>query len=112
MTSDQRVTRDAAGPIRSDDAEMFDLAPVALWLEDFSDVKALFEEWRQAGVTSLPDYLRDDPSRAKQCAERIRLIKVNRRTLPDDHSAHHHLLPEPAYLHPGRRDQRCEGIVI
>jgi diguanylate cyclase (GGDEF)-like protein len=65
----------------NDDAEMFDLAPVALWLEDFTGVKALFEDWRQAGVTDLREYLREDPRRVKACADRIRVVKVNRRTL-------------------------------
>lgn len=81
MPSSKRSTSHETGPIRSDDAEMFDLAPVALWVEDFSGVKALFAEWRAAGVTDLRDYLREDPERAKQCAERIGLVKVNRRTL-------------------------------
>jgi diguanylate cyclase (GGDEF)-like protein len=64
-----------------DDAEMFDLAPVSLWLEDYSGIKAQLDEWRQAGVTSLRDHLREDPSRVKACCDRIRLIKVNRKTL-------------------------------
>jgi PAS domain-containing protein len=64
-----------------DDAEMFDLAPVSLWLEDYSLLKAQFEEWRRAGVNSLRDYLREDPSRVKACSDRIRVIKVNRTTL-------------------------------
>jgi len=29
-----------------DDAETFDLAPVSLWLEDYSALHALFAEWR------------------------------------------------------------------
>jgi len=64
-----------------DDAEMFDLAPVSMWLEDFSGVKELFEAWRTAGVTDLAAHLRADPSRIKDCAERIRVLKVNARTL-------------------------------
>jgi diguanylate cyclase (GGDEF)-like protein len=64
-----------------DDAEMFDLAPVSLWLEDYSGLKALFEEWRRAGVTSLGDHLRADPARIKACSERMRVVKVNRKTL-------------------------------
>jgi diguanylate cyclase (GGDEF)-like protein len=64
-----------------DDAEMFELAPVSLWLEDYSGVKQLFVEWRQAGVTSLRDYLAEDPERVKACSSLIRVIKVNRRTL-------------------------------
>ena len=64
-----------------DDAEMFELAPVSLWLEDYSAVKALFDEWRQAGVTDLREYLHADPGRVKACSQRIRVLKVNRKTL-------------------------------
>ena len=35
-----------------DDAEMFDLAPVSLWLEDYSGIRQLFEEWRAAASVS------------------------------------------------------------
>ena len=64
-----------------DDAEMFDLAPVSLWLEDYSTLKLLFDEWRDAGVVSLVDYLRQDLSRVKTCSDRIRLVRVNQKTL-------------------------------
>lgn len=67
--------------VRSDDAEMFDLAPVSLWLEDYSALKTLFDEWRAAGVADLRAHLRSDPARVKACSERIRVIKVNRKTL-------------------------------
>jgi hypothetical protein len=36
-----------------DDANMFEVAPVSLWLEDYSQVKALFDVWRQSGVANL-----------------------------------------------------------
>lgn len=65
----------------SDDAEMFDLAPVSLWLEDYSALKRLFDEWRAAGVSDLRAHLLADPARVKACSERIRVIKVNRKTL-------------------------------
>ncbi len=64
-----------------DDAEMFELAPVSLWLEDFGAVKVLFEGWRKEGVISLRDHFRADPGRVKICSDRIRLVKVNRKTL-------------------------------
>lgn len=60
---------------------IFDLAPVSLWIEDYSGVKALFEAWRRAGVTSLRDHLTGHPMRIKECASRIRLLQVNRKTL-------------------------------
>ncbi len=68
------------GPDGSD-AEMFDLAPVSLWLEDFSGVRQLFEDWRAAGVTDLASHFQADRSRIKACSERIRVLKVNTRTL-------------------------------
>ncbi len=65
----------------NDDAEMFDLAPVSLWLEDYSALKALFDQWRADGVSDLRAHFAADLSRVKQCSACIRLIKVNRKTL-------------------------------
>ncbi len=70
-------------PTAAADAEsgVFELAPVALWLEDYSGVKALLDGWRRAGVTSLREHLSGHPDRVRDCASRIRLLKVNRKTL-------------------------------
>jgi diguanylate cyclase (GGDEF)-like protein len=65
----------------NDDAEMFELAPVSLWLEDYSALKALFERWRSEGVTDLRAHFEADPARVRQCSACIRLIKVNKKTL-------------------------------
>jgi diguanylate cyclase (GGDEF)-like protein len=78
------VYESAAERLRSelrDDAEMFHLAPVSLWLEDFSGVKALFDEWRCDGVTDLRRHLLNWPNRIEDCSNRISVIKVNRATL-------------------------------
>ncbi|MES2103798.1 MAG: sensor domain-containing diguanylate cyclase [Pseudomonadota bacterium] len=68
-------------PDHSIDADMFDLAPVSLWLEDFSGVKQLMEQWRADGVTDLRSYLLADRQRITSCSQRIRVLKVNRKTL-------------------------------
>ena len=65
----------------SDDVEMFELAPVSLWLEDYSGLRDLFERWRAAGVSDLRRYLRDDRARVAECSRQLRVLKVNRRTL-------------------------------
>jgi diguanylate cyclase (GGDEF)-like protein len=64
-----------------EDACMFELAPVSLWLEDYSSVRVLFEEWRAAGVEDLRAYLDQDLERIKLCANRLRVVKVNQKTL-------------------------------
>jgi diguanylate cyclase (GGDEF)-like protein/PAS domain S-box-containing protein len=71
----------ASSPAPDDDAEMFELAPVSLWIEDFSAVKALFDEWRAAGVTDARSFLATSRDRVRECSERIRILKVNRKTL-------------------------------
>jgi diguanylate cyclase (GGDEF)-like protein len=68
-------------PVSDASAGIFELAPVSLWLEDYSGVKALFDAWRRAGVTSLRDHLTGHPERVKECASRIRVLQVNRKTL-------------------------------
>jgi diguanylate cyclase (GGDEF)-like protein len=59
----------------------FDLAPVSLWLEDFSAVRELFDRWRADGVTDLRQHLRAEPARVADCTARLQVLKVNRRTL-------------------------------
>jgi diguanylate cyclase (GGDEF)-like protein len=65
----------------SEDALMFELAPVSLWLEDFSGVAALFTQWRAQGVNDLRAWLRADRARVAACTQAIRVLRVNRRTL-------------------------------
>jgi hypothetical protein len=64
-----------------DHVEMFDLAPVSLWLEDYSALKTHFDALRAQGVDDLRAYLKEDPERVRVCSGCIRLIKVNRKTL-------------------------------
>jgi len=64
-----------------DDAGMFEAAPVSLWLEDYSGLKALLDEWRRAGIVDLRAHLAADEARVIACATRIRVVKVNPRTL-------------------------------
>jgi diguanylate cyclase (GGDEF)-like protein len=64
-----------------DDAAMFTLAPVSLWLEDYSGVKRQIDSWREAGVVSPREFLMEDLERVKTCAALIRVVKVNQKTL-------------------------------
>lgn len=64
-----------------DFGDMFDLAPVSLWMEDYSGLKRLFEQWRADGVTDLSAFLREDPQRLQQCSQLYKVLRVNRHTL-------------------------------
>lgn len=65
----------------TDFEHMFEMAPVSLWLEDFSALKALFDTWRAAGVTDLRAHLSVHPELFPQCAAALKILKVNQRTL-------------------------------
>ena len=62
-------------------SNMFEVAPVSLWLEDYSALKTLFDEWRGAGVTDLRNHLAADRGRVEACVKCMRIVRVNRRTL-------------------------------
>ena len=71
-------------PTDSSDAafeHMFNLAPVSLWLEDYSALKALFERWRVEGVEDLQAHLQSDPLLLSQCSKSLKVLRVNQRTL-------------------------------
>lgn len=63
------------------DLNLFDVSPVSMWLEDYSGLKALFDQWRSEGVVDLRSYLLEDPQRIGRCSACIRLLRVNARTL-------------------------------
>ena len=63
------------------DATVFDLAPVAMWIEDFSAVKQQFDLWRAEGVEDIRAFLKEDLSRVAACSQKIRVLQVNSKTL-------------------------------
>lgn len=61
--------------------DLFELVPVSLWLEDYSALKRLFNEWRFDGITDLRAHLLADRERIARCARCIQVVRVNRHTL-------------------------------
>lgn len=59
----------------------FDVLPTSLWVEDYSQLKALFDTWRAQGVTDLRAHLRANPEYISQCVQGMRVLQVNPRTL-------------------------------
>lgn len=63
------------------DNPIFHMSPIPLWLEDFSAVKQQLDCWRQQGIQDLRQYLLDNQAKVLECARKIKIIQVNRRTL-------------------------------
>ncbi|SDO25118.1 diguanylate cyclase (GGDEF) domain-containing protein [Rhodoferax sp. OV413] len=65
----------------ADYAHLFELAPVSLWLEDFSALKRLFDRWRAEGVSDLRAHVAAHPECLAECAASLQVLEVNQRTL-------------------------------
>jgi len=61
--------------------DFFEVVPMSLWLEDYSALYELFEQWRSEGVHDFQVWLGQDPDRLRQCAGAIRIQRVNLQTL-------------------------------
>ncbi len=60
---------------------LFEQSPVSLWVEDFSAIKTMFDAWRKAGVTHLPEIFQSQPDLLEACMRAIRVLDVNQQTL-------------------------------
>jgi diguanylate cyclase (GGDEF)-like protein len=66
----------------ADDFEqMYDAAPVSLWIEDFSALKALLDGLRADGVTDFEQHLAQHPSLVDEAMAAMRVLDVNQTTL-------------------------------
>ena len=61
--------------------QMFDSAPIPLWLEDYSDLKRLLDTWRAQGVTDLAAHLQRFPELMRECSASLKVLRVNQQTL-------------------------------
>ncbi len=63
------------------DRWVFDTCPRSLWIQDFSDVIAAFDELRADGVTDLDAFFEDSPGVLYEMLGLVRVLDVNRATL-------------------------------
>jgi diguanylate cyclase (GGDEF)-like protein len=60
---------------------LFENAPISLWEEDYSALKAYLDELRTQGVTDLKGHLTEHPEAIEHSMGLIRVLNVNRKTL-------------------------------
>jgi signal transduction histidine kinase len=61
---------------------LFDDSPISLWEEDFSQVKNHFDQLRASGLTDLRTYFEAQPEAVRYCGGLIKILDVNKATLP------------------------------
>lgn len=63
------------------DLRIFDLSPIPMWIQDYSGVKKIFDQWASDGIVDLKAYLLEQPDRLLPCIATIKTLKINRSTL-------------------------------
>lgn len=90
--------------------DIFELAPVPMWIEDLSGVKALFDSWRSEGVEDIIAFLEEDMERVVACSRQIRVIDVNAKTLElYEADSREHLVANLAKVF---RDDMLENLIL
>jgi diguanylate cyclase (GGDEF)-like protein len=60
---------------------LFEASPISLWEEDYSRLKAYFDELRAGGVTDLEAYLAAQPQTVSHCMGLLKILNVNQKTV-------------------------------
>jgi PAS domain S-box-containing protein len=60
---------------------LFEDSPISLWEEDFSAVKTYIDDLKRAGVTDFRTYFKEHPEAVGECAMKVKIVDINRRTL-------------------------------
>ena len=60
---------------------LFEMSPISLWEEDLSGVRKRIKQLQAGGVTDLRRYFTDHPGELAACAQKVRVVDVNRQTL-------------------------------
>lgn len=110
--SDSLESITAASTDPTELTELFELAPVSLWLEDYSGVHDQLQQWRDEGVTDFRTFLREQPDRVALCSSLIRVVAVNRRTLElfEADSLEHLVANTPTIFRDDMFDQHVEEL--
>ncbi len=57
--------------------EIFETAPVCIWEEDFSGVKALVDRLKEEGVTDFDGYMADHPEVIDEAVSLVKVVDIN-----------------------------------
>ncbi len=65
---------------------LFEDSPISLWEEDFTQVQAYLAMLKARGVTDYRAYFAENPDEVAACAQKVRILDVNKATLTLHHA--------------------------
>jgi signal transduction histidine kinase/DNA-binding response OmpR family regulator len=61
--------------------QLFEDSPIAIWEEDFSELKIYFDKLKEEGVQDFYKYFEKNPDALKACLQKARVLDVNKAAL-------------------------------
>ncbi len=61
--------------------QMFESAPISLWLEDYSALKKTFDDWRAQGVVDFHAHVEQHLELLSHCSTCLKVLRVNQKSL-------------------------------
>lgn len=74
---EQRQAKEELGRSEARYRGLFEHSPIPLSVQDFSEVKALFEHYREAGIQDLRGFFEANPGEVRRCADAVRILESN-----------------------------------
>lgn len=56
---------------------LFESAPIAIWAEDFSDVKKYIDHLKETGISDFESYFKENNNALIECVKRVKIVEVN-----------------------------------
>jgi PAS domain S-box-containing protein len=79
----EQILRESEARYRS----LFEDSPVAMWEEDFSEVKKILDRLKQAGITDFRSHFYEYPEVISECQQAIKELDVNQAALKMVHAS-------------------------
>ncbi len=79
--AEHKRTQAALGASEARYRSLFEDSPISLWEEDFSLIKEYLENLKASGVTDMQEYFSNHPEAVIDCAERVKVLDVNKACL-------------------------------
>ncbi|MCF7859286.1 MAG: PAS domain-containing protein [Candidatus Cloacimonetes bacterium] len=60
---------------------LFENSPISIWEEDFSEVYKYLTKLKKKGISDFKKYFKNNPEQVEKCAELVKILDVNKRTI-------------------------------
>ncbi|HNJ12634.1 MAG TPA: PAS domain S-box protein, partial [Anaerolineales bacterium] len=76
--TERKHSEDALRESEENFHSLFEDSPIAIWLEDFSQLKKYLDRLREQGITNIKNYLIEHPAELEQLSGMVKILEINK----------------------------------